>query len=130
MGSAFSCYQCIVSVSMPRFSLTTMTGMLSRFWKFLLRRNLPRDSLSAVQVAVFGLGDSSYPKFNYVAKKLQKRLEQLGATVLLGLGLADDQHEMGVDGALVRVYGVGWVCGVAGCNVRTMPKVLLYNASQ
>eukprot|EP00041_Stephanoeca_diplocostata_P038621 m.1534404 g.1534404 ORF g.1534404 m.1534404 type:complete len:675 (-) comp25243_c0_seq43:5814-7838(-) len=73
---------------------------MKRFWKFLLRRNLPRDSLSGVQFAVFGLGDSSYPKFNYVAKKLQKRLEQLGGTVLLGLGLADDQHEMGIDGAL------------------------------
>ena len=28
------------------------------FWGFLLRKSLPADSLSAVQYAVFGLGDS------------------------------------------------------------------------
>ena len=50
--------------------------------------------------AVFGLGDSSYPKFNYAAKKLNKRILQLGGKVLLGIGLADDQHPLGVDGAL------------------------------
>ena len=50
--------------------------------------------------AVFGLGDSSYAKFNYAAKKLNKRILQLGGKVLLGIGLADDQHPLGVDGAL------------------------------
>jgi hypothetical protein len=38
------------------------------------RKGLPPDSLSAGCFSVFGLGDSSYPKFNYTAKKLQKRL--------------------------------------------------------
>ena len=37
-------------------------------WKFLLRRNLSPDSLSGVKVAVFGLGDSSYPKYNASAR--------------------------------------------------------------
>ncbi|RUS68511.1 hypothetical protein EGW08_023727, partial [Elysia chlorotica] len=32
------------------------------FWKFLLRRDLPSSSLSRLQFAVLGLGDSSYQK--------------------------------------------------------------------
>lgn len=83
---------------------TTGTGVepdnMRRFWRFLLRRNLPTDSLARLRFSVFGLGDSSYPKFNFAAKKLQKRLEGLGATCAFPLGLADDQHDLGVDGAL------------------------------
>ena len=47
--------------------------------------------------AVLGLGDSSYAKFNYAAKKLYRRLLQLGGKPLLHLGLADDQHDLGAD---------------------------------
>lgn len=46
---------------------------------------------------VLGLGDSSYVKFNHVAKKLQKRLEGLGGQSLCSVGLADDQHDLGAD---------------------------------
>ena len=49
------------------------------------------------RVAVLGLGDSSYAKFNYAAKKLYRRLLQLGGKPLLHLGLADDQHDLGAD---------------------------------
>lgn len=49
---------------------------------------------------MFGLGDSSYQQFNFAGKKLFRRLQQLGAQVLLELGLGDDQHELGLDGAL------------------------------
>uniref|UniRef100_A0A0N5AJD7 NADPH--cytochrome P450 reductase n=1 Tax=Syphacia muris TaxID=451379 RepID=A0A0N5AJD7_9BILA len=52
-----------------------------------------------VSIAVLGLGDSSYQKYNFAAKKLYRRLCQLGAKPLLELSLADDQHEFGVDGA-------------------------------
>ena len=41
------------------------------FTRFLLRRNLPRGVLKPVKFAVFGLGDSSYPKFNAVARRLE-----------------------------------------------------------
>lgn len=34
-------------------------------------------------------------RFNFVAKKLHKRLVQLGASTLLPVGLADDQHDLG-----------------------------------
>ena len=49
------------------------------FWRFLLRRGLPYGVLSGIHYATFGLGDSSYPKFNAVARKLDVRLRQLGA---------------------------------------------------
>lgn len=42
-----------------------------------------------------GLGDSSYAKFNHVAKKLYRRLIQLGGEPLSDIGLADDQHDIG-----------------------------------
>lgn len=45
--------------------------------------------------AVLGLGDSSYAKFNFVAKRLHKRLLQLGGQTLQPLGLGDDQHDLG-----------------------------------
>lgn len=39
-------------------------------------------------------------RYNFVAKKLNRRLLQLGATPLLDLGLGDDQHPLGYDGTL------------------------------
>lgn len=70
---------------------------MKNFWRFLFRKSLPAGSLGLLDCAVLGLGDSSYPKFNFVAKKLHKRLQQLGACTLLPVGLADDQHDLGSD---------------------------------
>ena len=36
---------------------------MKQFWRFLLRKSLPHDSLAAVQFSVLGLGDSSYAKY-------------------------------------------------------------------
>uniref|UniRef100_A0A669E4K4 NADPH-dependent diflavin oxidoreductase 1 n=1 Tax=Oreochromis niloticus TaxID=8128 RepID=A0A669E4K4_ORENI len=60
---------------------------MKNFWRFLFKKSLPVGSLSRLDCAILGLGDSSYPKFNFVAKKLHKRLLQLGACVLLPVGL-------------------------------------------
>lgn len=68
---------------------------MTQFWKFILRRNLPANSLPNLRFAVLGLGDSSYLKFNFIAKKLGKRLEQLGGTSVIPTGLADEQHDLG-----------------------------------
>ncbi|KAM6975505.1 NADPH-dependent diflavin oxidoreductase 1 [Tautogolabrus adspersus] len=73
---------------------------MKNFWRFLFRKSLPAGSLSRLDCAVLGLGDSSYPKFNFVAKKLHKRLLQLGASALLPAGLADDQHDLGSDAVI------------------------------
>ena len=34
-------------------------------------------------------------RFNFVAKKLHKRLEQLGAQAVVKPGLSDEQHDLG-----------------------------------
>ncbi|XP_047317578.1 NADPH-dependent diflavin oxidoreductase 1 [Impatiens glandulifera] len=70
------------------------------FWRFLLQRNLSKDWLERVAYAVFGLGDSGYQKYNFVAKKLDKRVSDLGARTIIERGLGDDQHPSGYEGAL------------------------------
>ncbi|XP_004390727.1 NADPH-dependent diflavin oxidoreductase 1 isoform X4 [Trichechus manatus latirostris] len=69
---------------------------MKNFWRFLFRKNLPPTSLCQMDFAVLGLGDSSYAKFNFVAKKLHRRLLQLGGCALLPACLGDDQHELGL----------------------------------
>ncbi|XP_061164721.1 NADPH-dependent diflavin oxidoreductase 1-like [Saccostrea echinata] len=70
------------------------------FWRFILRKNLPTNSLTKMKFAVLGLGDSSYQKFNFIAKKLYRRLVQLGAESIQPVGLADDQHDLGADAVI------------------------------
>ncbi|WRX32075.1 Oxidoreductase FAD/NAD(P)-binding - like 8 [Theobroma cacao] len=77
----------------------SMKAMLV-FWRFLLQRNLGSHWLEGVHYAVFGLGDSGYQKYNFVAKKLDKRLSDLGATAVVERGLGDDQHPSGYEAAL------------------------------
>ncbi|KFP33975.1 NADPH-dependent diflavin oxidoreductase 1 [Colius striatus] len=73
---------------------------MKMFWRFLFRKNLPPSSLCQLDYAVLGLGDSSYPKFNFVAKKLHKRVLQLGGNPLLPVALGDDQHDLGPDAVI------------------------------
>ncbi|XP_014467335.1 PREDICTED: NADPH-dependent diflavin oxidoreductase 1 [Dinoponera quadriceps] len=70
---------------------------MRRFWRLLLRKNLPVNMLQDLKYGILGLGDSFYQKFNFAAKKLNKRLAQLGGEELLPIGLADDQHNLGID---------------------------------
>lgn len=37
---------------------------MKRFWRFLLRKSLPPDSLGGITYSVCGLGDSGYPLYN------------------------------------------------------------------
>ncbi|APA08804.1 hypothetical protein SS1G_02596 [Sclerotinia sclerotiorum 1980 UF-70] len=75
-----------------------------KFWNSLLRKRLPPNCLSHVNFTTFGLGDSSYAKFNFAARKLHKRLEQLGGNEIYPRGEADEQHEEGVDGTFLSWY--------------------------
>ncbi|XP_015272260.1 PREDICTED: NADPH-dependent diflavin oxidoreductase 1-like [Gekko japonicus] len=68
---------------------------MKNFWRFLFRKSLPATSLCQMDYAVLGLGDSSYPKFNFIAKKLHKRLLQLGGNPIMPVALGDDQHDLG-----------------------------------
>ena len=56
------------------------TDNMTIFWKFLLQKKLPANALEDMKFTVFGLGDSSYDKYNVMARKLRVRLLQLGAT--------------------------------------------------
>ena len=73
---------------------------MKSFWSFLLKKGLSGDSLSLLEYAVFGLGDSSYEKFNAAARKLNMRLKQLGAKEIIPIGLGDDQGMYGYFSAL------------------------------
>ncbi|KAI9085540.1 hypothetical protein K1719_032383 [Acacia pycnantha] len=73
---------------------------MKAFWRYLLQKSLRKHWLNGVPYAVFGLGDSAYLKYNFVAKKLDKRLMDLGGRTILERGLGDDQHPSGYEGAL------------------------------
>ncbi|KWU44309.1 riboflavin synthase domain-like protein [Rhodotorula sp. JG-1b] len=72
-------------------------------WTALLHPGLPPDFLEDLRrvieapYAVFGLGDSSYGKYNWVGKKLSRRLDALGAHAVVERGEGDDQNEWGVE---------------------------------
>jgi len=57
------------------------------FLDFIASRRAPQ--LVQLQFAVLGLGDSTYPQFCAVARQLDERLAELGATRLLARGDAD-----------------------------------------
>lgn len=61
-----------------------------KLWKYLLRKKLPADLLSHVTFTTFGLGDSSYPRFNWAIRKIHKRLSQLGGVEVGSRGECDD----------------------------------------
>lgn len=65
------------------------------------RADLPPTSLTNVRIAVFGLGDSSYSRFNVASKLMEARLVQLGASKLVARGDGDDQHRLGLYGGFV-----------------------------
>ncbi|KAI0087697.1 riboflavin synthase domain-like protein [Irpex rosettiformis] len=96
--SLFSAHTAIFVVS------TTGSGReprsMTAFWQSLLRADLPSDLFDHLAFAVFGLGDTAYEKFCWAAKLLERRLLSLGATQLVERGDADDQHHLGIDGAL------------------------------
>ena len=75
---------------------------MSKFWSFLLMKSLPTDSLSAMNFALFGFGDSSYKNYNVMGRMLYQRLQQLGAKSFVERGLGDDQAEGGYNLALVK----------------------------
>lgn len=73
---------------------------MRKFWSFIMKKSLPHQILSSLNIGVIGLGDSSYSKYNIIAKKLFKRLIQLGAHPLLDIALGDDQHDLGYGAAV------------------------------
>ncbi|PFH55779.1 hypothetical protein XA68_17626 [Ophiocordyceps unilateralis] len=75
------------------------------FWRKLLRKKLPPGCLSQLSFTCFGLGDSTYVNFNWAARKLVRRLHQLGASSFMDPCEADEQFPEGpgsIDGSFVR----------------------------
>ncbi|CAM5102495.1 unnamed protein product [Natator depressus] len=110
---------------------------MKNFWRFIFRKNLSPASLCQMDYAVLGLGDSSYPKFNFVAKKLHKRLQQLGASPILPVALGDDQHDLGSDavvdpwlldlwGRILSLYPLPPGLGIIGPDVLLSSKFTLH----
>jgi len=73
---------------------------MKNFYNFIRRRDLPNDCLRGLKFAIYGLGSSSYAKFNYVSKILFKRLSECGAEPLQELVASDEQHRFGCDGLI------------------------------
>lgn len=70
------------------------------FWTFLKKKNLPPDFLNHLQTAMIGLGDSSYPNFNYAIRKIHRRMiHQLGANDIFPRLEADEIGMAGSNGA-------------------------------
>ncbi|KAH3671981.1 hypothetical protein OGAPHI_000167 [Ogataea philodendri] len=80
---------------------TTGQGEIPRngrnFWKFMRKRRLPGDLFSNLVFTSFGLGDSSYPKYNSAIRKVHARFLQLGAKELCPRGEGDEQSLEGTD---------------------------------
>lgn len=73
-----------------------------KFWKFMLKKKLPNDLLNHLYFTTFGLGDSSYPKFNWAIKKLHNRILQLGGVEFSKRAESDEQSSQGTDGYYIE----------------------------
>lgn len=95
-------------------------GNSKTFWD-QIQKDHPADMLKDTNFYVFGLGDSHYVHFNYVAKELYNRLEALGGNMKVPIGMGDDQHEDKFETELEEWMPTTW--GVMGA--KEPEKVLL-----
>ncbi|KAK7205597.1 hypothetical protein BZA70DRAFT_278515 [Myxozyma melibiosi] len=70
-----------------------------RLWRALLRRKLTSAACAGIQFTTFGLGDSAYARFNWTAKKLHKRMLQLGASEFCTRAEGDEAATGGIEAA-------------------------------
>jgi len=73
---------------------------LRHLWSLLIRSELPNDLFDGLHYSIFGLGDSSYEKFCWPAKKLDRRIQSLGGSSIIERGEGDDRHPFGYEGTL------------------------------
>jgi len=90
----------VVKYTMVVFALSTtgqgeMPQNARAFWKMLLSGALKPGVLRRLRFTSFGLGDSSYPRYNVAHRMLCGRLIQLGATSFCERGEGNEQHPEG-----------------------------------
>lgn len=68
---------------------------MTPLWQQLLRSDLPPDLFEDLAFANFGLGDTSYEKFCWPSKLLNRRLKSLGGLEICPRGEGDEQHRLG-----------------------------------
>ena len=78
-----------------------------KHWEYIFS-NACSASIETIKFAVFGLGDSKYPQFNYPARMLYGRLKHGGGEPICQLGCGDDQHTLGYSQELVPWVGKLW----------------------
>lgn len=62
----------------------------SRFVRYIKRKTTAPDLFAETQFAVLGLGDTNYDKFCETGRVIDSKLNQLGGTRLVNVGLADE----------------------------------------
>lgn len=91
---------------------TTGQGEIPRngqkFWKYMLRKRHTSSLLQNVKFSTFGLGDSSYPRYNWAIRKIHRRLTQLGAEEFCARGEGDEMSASGIDTSFEIWSDVVW----------------------
>ncbi|KAF2107202.1 sulfite reductase flavo protein alpha-component [Lophiotrema nucula] len=90
----------VVLISVSTTGQGELPANSQKLWRSLRSARLRPGCLQQIKFASFGLGDTSYPKFNWAHRKVYNRLVQLGAHPICDRGESDEQHPEGIDGAL------------------------------
>ncbi|KAH7374313.1 hypothetical protein BKA66DRAFT_422752 [Pyrenochaeta sp. MPI-SDFR-AT-0127] len=91
----------VVLISISTTGQGELPANSQTFWRALRSARLRPGCLQQMKFASFGLGDTSYPKFNWAHRKLYNRLVQLGAQPVCDRGESDEQHPEGIDGSFL-----------------------------
>lgn len=86
------------------------------FWKMLLSGALKPGVLRRLRFTSFGLGDSSYPRYNVAHRMLCGRLTQLGATSFCERGEGNEQHPEGHSAGFRE-----WIVQLKDCMLESFP---------
>merc|ERR1712063_54767 len=90
------------------------------FWDALMDETCP--SLSSLKYAVFGLGNNTYEFYNAVARRVDSRLEELGAQKVVPRGEGDDDCSLQEDFANWRQKIWEPICAEFGLEFKTATK--------
>jgi NADPH-ferrihemoprotein reductase len=118
----------------PTFILCSTTGQgefprtISSTWGTLRMSDAPE--MDGCHYAIFGLGDSSYAKYNFAAKMLHNRLKQLGAQPLVHRGLGNELDGEGYEQSMkIWLQNVTASLGLSESDRRGSTPIFLHKFS-